>query len=1380
MAQLKLVHEPSDASGALQVVFVHGLNLTGAKDHHSSTWMHDPADRATLWPRWLGEDTNCTTWLFSYDADAFAWTDNAMSLQAQGLALLNRLAVERHLKGKPFALVGHSMGGLVIKQALVSAWTNKDPRLVEPLQRVKAVVFIASPHQGSQLASLAKVGKFVLGTNQHLAGMSSNNWPLRQLNEQFQGLHQKHPFAVQIWAEQRPIQGRLWGVKLPWLRVMVVDINSSDPGIPGVTALPAPEDHIQIARPRTRQHDPYPNVLELARTLSHDAGAALTTTPAPPAALRAGVASAVAHPEPGLLQTERETLKFDVFLCHNHADKPAVRALASALKARGLQPWLDEDQLRPGQPWQRLLEHQIKSIGSAAVCVGQAGIGPWQMLELEGFLRQFVKRSAPVIPVLLADAMSAPELPVFLDAMTYVDLRLSDPDPMDRLEWGITGVHPRHKPSRQIGTALSGEGTPEESVPSAPWPDLPALGRVLTDSEATQLQSWARQPVTNLHTWALHRYATLRLGRLGGDESAGHESFVNLQLQPTQVAAQGALAQEGPKTFESMDELLKTGDGAQQVWLLKGAPGAGKSTLLLDLELRRLHSAIDHWRSAAPGLPELCVRVSLADFDASAAALDLAHALPARWAEQCVPRRQDGVYPLELAALRDEARLRPLLDGLNEIAANHDQRRRFTDALQVWATQTLRAGGLPPVFTVRQLNYLPFRADADRAAVRVVDVQGWSLEQIEAYCDHRFPGQRNPVWREVMKLPPRERAAMQELFANPFNLAAQCWLFAQPGGVLAPNRGELLGRIGLLRLKDAVARRVPELMVAGLLQLDTDENAIATLAAQQPPGSLHTLALSGAWLAALQEVAGLLQQRSAGGWGRLGAKDEMLAKALIAPALRAAQALKLATCHPNGEWQFDHQLWQEYFAAWQLAAAGSAQAWPDFAAPAPRVASDDAWELPPPDPSPWDQCAQLAVQIAAQPLPLVQHLLQVNPALAARAVLGRAGGLPAATLQAIKAAMLERSRNAALGLVQRIEAGELLGQLGDDLRYERLQGPGGQAFVVPRAAHWIALPSGTHAIGGLDEFRDSRNVVPVSIAPDLRLAFAPVTNAEFRCFVEAGGYGGDDDDDPPAWWQGQSALKWWRGELADEGQRADWKDLRSRWKNDGPEAAASVYLTGVRPEEVERDIAPLMDKDEADFDAWLDGQCAPQRHREPADWRNGRFDNPLQPVVGVCLYEAQAYARWLGLQWGRSVRLPTEAEWEVAARGGGQRGVHWPGIDGQGPAVEQANSLTARIRRSTPVGVFPAGAAPEGWVDLAGNVWQWTCSAWTEEGIDPVKVNAGVVDDADVGMRAVRGGSWNDPAQLCRAAFRDGFHPVNRNYNVGFRLLVCPIQNPEP
>lgn len=142
------------------------------------------------------------------------------------------------------------------------------------------------------------------------------------------------------------------------------------------------------------------------------------------------------------LERKRLLGEFDVFLCHNGADKPAVRRIAQQLKEAGVLPWLDEWELPPGQPWQPLLEKQIGSIRTAAVFVGAAGIGPWQQQELYGFLREFVARHAPVIPVLLPDAPLQPELPIFLKAMTWVDFRTSDPDPLHRLIWGITGRRP--------------------------------------------------------------------------------------------------------------------------------------------------------------------------------------------------------------------------------------------------------------------------------------------------------------------------------------------------------------------------------------------------------------------------------------------------------------------------------------------------------------------------------------------------------------------------------------------------------------------------------------------------------------------------------------------------------------------------------------------------------------------------------------------------------------------------------------------------------------------------------------------------------------------------------------------------------------------------
>ena len=143
-----------------------------------------------------------------------------------------------------------------------------------------------------------------------------------------------------------------------------------------------------------------------------------------------------------ILRQKRQANDFDVFLCHNSADKPAVRRIGDQLKEAGLLPWLDVDELPPGQPWQPLLEQQIQNIRAAAVCFGAAGIGPWQEREMYGFLSAFVKRGVPVIPLLLPDAPSTPELPVFLSAMTWVDFRLAHSNSLTQLIWGITGKRP--------------------------------------------------------------------------------------------------------------------------------------------------------------------------------------------------------------------------------------------------------------------------------------------------------------------------------------------------------------------------------------------------------------------------------------------------------------------------------------------------------------------------------------------------------------------------------------------------------------------------------------------------------------------------------------------------------------------------------------------------------------------------------------------------------------------------------------------------------------------------------------------------------------------------------------------------------------------------
>ena len=172
--------------------------------------------------------------------------------------------------------------------------------------------------------------------------------------------------------------------------------------------------------------------------------------------------------------------QFDVFLCHNSKDKPEVKQIGEQLKQQGLQPWLDEWEFRPGFPWQRELESQIGHIKSAAVFVGSSGLGPWQEHELDAFLREFVKRQCPVIPVLLPTAPQQPILPIFLSSYMWVDFRQREPEPMGQLIWGITGIKPQFYKA-PINTPNTKENnptptivnsTPSKSKPPTPEDDL--------------------------------------------------------------------------------------------------------------------------------------------------------------------------------------------------------------------------------------------------------------------------------------------------------------------------------------------------------------------------------------------------------------------------------------------------------------------------------------------------------------------------------------------------------------------------------------------------------------------------------------------------------------------------------------------------------------------------------------------------------------------------------------------------------------------------------------------------------------------------------------------------------------------------------------------
>ena len=137
--------------------------------------------------------------------------------------------------------------------------------------------------------------------------------------------------------------------------------------------------------------------------------------------------------------------QFDVFLAHNSLDKPEVQVIAAALRRRNLEPWIDDEQIRPGRPFQDEIQQAIPLVKSAAIFFGVRGLGRWQNWELRSLINQCVKRNIPVIPVLLPGVDKLPENLLFLEEFRWVCFSesISDERTLSLLEWGITGIKPK-------------------------------------------------------------------------------------------------------------------------------------------------------------------------------------------------------------------------------------------------------------------------------------------------------------------------------------------------------------------------------------------------------------------------------------------------------------------------------------------------------------------------------------------------------------------------------------------------------------------------------------------------------------------------------------------------------------------------------------------------------------------------------------------------------------------------------------------------------------------------------------------------------------------------------------------------------------------------
>ncbi len=287
--------------------------------------------------------------------------------------------------------------------------------------------------------------------------------------------------------------------------------------------------------------------------------------------------------------------------------------------------------------------------------------------------------------------------------------------------------------------------------------------------------------------------------------------------------------------------------------------------------------------------------------------------------------------------------------------------------------------------------------------------------------------------------------------------------------------------------------------------------------------------------------------------------------------------------------------------------------------------------------------------------------------------------------------VLEKSRQRLIDIIEsdanasieeRFTSGEILGILGDS-RLKDIE------------ANFVEVSAGEFTRGSeSEEAYDDEKPIRRIYVDAFEISKYPVTNGEYRKFVEAGGYKNQEYWTPEGW----------------------------EWKS-------------------EEEIV------------------------EPEYWHDRQWNGANFPVVGVSWYESVAYAEWLSKETGRRYRLPTEAEWEKAARGTDGREYPW----GAKIDKNKCNYDECGLDRTSPVGIFPLGESPFGCFDMSGNVWEW-CANWFTEDYYKKSLDKNPTGPEKGGDRVLRGGSWGGFARNCRAAYRDFFHPSRRWNGGGFRL----------
>lgn len=418
----------------------------------------------------------------------------------------------------------------------------------------------------------------------------------------------------------------------------------------------------------------------------------------------------------------------------------------------------------------------------------------------------------------------------------------------------------------------------------------------------------------------------------------------------------------------------------------------------------------------------------------------------------------------------------------------------------------------------------------------------------------------------------------------------------------------------------------------------------------------------------------------------------------------------------------------------------------------------------PPAESAWAEPVILASGMAASADRLLTEVAAVNPRLAGDCLTRNSPKVTPGTVEEIGGALLRCACDPHVVVGERVAAGLTLGRLGDP-RLRRA--PAG--FVLPKLC---SIPAGSVWLGsGPDDeqaFRDERPQHLVGVDA-FRIGRYQVTNAEYQAFVEAGGY------DEVRYW----TVRGWAWRRArDTGESSVSRQLRNLAYFRGHPHDMETWFAdaGLDADErhLWRDLVEMTD-DAARSRLRMLGRERVRSKDAPAFVRYPALTGANQPVVGVSWYEAVAYCGWLSEVSGTRFALPTEAQWERAAKGDGKRIYPW----GNDWAADRCNALSENLSRTAPVGVFPEGRSFFGCEDMAGNVAEWTSSRYLSY---PGSDEEGQRDAEADEVRVTRGGGWDSTPRVVRCALRGDMSEARTDgAGLGFRIVTGPeMERPRP